>query len=138
LDNLDRRFDPTYTSGAYYPNVLPMRRVRISSGFSYAGRVLLDDPVGYWRLGESAGTSAADSSGNGFTGTYIGVYTLAQAGALVDTDTSVSFGTTGRVTVAHNASLSIPTTVSVEILGFPNGHGCWLLCPDGKGQSVIF
>lgn len=29
LRNTDRRFDPTYTSGAYYPNVLPMRRVRV-------------------------------------------------------------------------------------------------------------
>lgn len=30
LDNADRRFDPSYTAGAYYPNVLPMRRVRVS------------------------------------------------------------------------------------------------------------
>lgn len=29
LDNRDRRFDPTYTSGPYYPNVLVMRRVRV-------------------------------------------------------------------------------------------------------------
>lgn len=29
LDNRDRRFDPTYTSGAYYPNVLPMRQIRV-------------------------------------------------------------------------------------------------------------
>lgn len=29
LTNEDRRFDPTYTSSPYYPNVLPMRRMRI-------------------------------------------------------------------------------------------------------------
>lgn len=29
VDNGDRRFDPTYTSGAYYPNVLPMKRLRV-------------------------------------------------------------------------------------------------------------
>lgn len=29
LDNRDRRFDPTYTSGPYYPNVVPMRHIRI-------------------------------------------------------------------------------------------------------------
>jgi hypothetical protein len=34
LDNADRRFDPSYTAGAYYPNVLPMRRVRVSAVFS--------------------------------------------------------------------------------------------------------
>lgn len=29
LDNRDRRFDPTNTAGPYYPNILPMRRVRV-------------------------------------------------------------------------------------------------------------
>lgn len=29
LDNRDRRFDPTNTAGPYYPNVLPMRKVRL-------------------------------------------------------------------------------------------------------------
>ena len=29
LKNLDRRFDPIYTAGAYYPNVLPMRKLRV-------------------------------------------------------------------------------------------------------------
>jgi len=28
LDNSDRRFDPTYTSSPYYPNVIPMKRIR--------------------------------------------------------------------------------------------------------------
>lgn len=30
LDNSDRRFDPTYVGSPYWPNVRPMRRVRIS------------------------------------------------------------------------------------------------------------
>jgi len=34
LKNLDRRFDPTYASGPYYPYVLPMRRIRISAVWS--------------------------------------------------------------------------------------------------------
>lgn len=34
LNNLDRRFDPTNTAGPYYPNVLPMRRIRISATYS--------------------------------------------------------------------------------------------------------
>lgn len=29
LDNADRRYDPTHTTGPHYPNVVPMRRVRI-------------------------------------------------------------------------------------------------------------
>jgi len=31
LDNRDRRFDPANTSSPYYPNILPMRRIRISA-----------------------------------------------------------------------------------------------------------
>lgn len=33
LDNRDRRFDPTYVSGPYYGNVLPLRKVQISATF---------------------------------------------------------------------------------------------------------
>jgi len=31
LDNRDRRFEPEYASSPYYPNVVPMRRVRVSA-----------------------------------------------------------------------------------------------------------
>ncbi len=31
LENADRRFDNTHTAGPYYPNVVPMRRLRISA-----------------------------------------------------------------------------------------------------------
>lgn len=34
LDNRDRRFDPLYTSGTNYPNVLPMKRFRVQSTYN--------------------------------------------------------------------------------------------------------
>jgi hypothetical protein len=34
LDNTDRALDPSYTSSAYYPNVVPMRRVRIRATYN--------------------------------------------------------------------------------------------------------
>ena len=34
---------------------------------SYRDAVLADSPAGYWRLGETSGTTAADTSGNGRT-----------------------------------------------------------------------
>lgn len=34
LDNSDRRFDPTFAAGAYYPNVVPMKKIRISATYS--------------------------------------------------------------------------------------------------------
>lgn len=35
----------------------------------YDNAILFDDPFGYWRLNETSGTSAADATGNGNTGT---------------------------------------------------------------------
>lgn len=39
---------------------------------SYAAEVLADSPLAFWKLDETAGTSAADSSGSGRTLTYSG------------------------------------------------------------------
>jgi RHS repeat-associated protein len=65
--------------------------------------------VAYWRLGETVGTSAADSSGNGLSGTYTGGYTLAGSGALIgDADASVALsGTTGYVSLGAPSALKL-------------------------------
>jgi concanavalin A-like lectin/glucanase superfamily protein/chitobiase/beta-hexosaminidase-like protein/calcineurin-like phosphoesterase family protein len=56
--------------------------------------------LAYWRLGESGGTTAADTTG-AYPGTYTGAVTLGTPGALVnDPDTAAGFtGSTGTVTV---------------------------------------
>lgn len=72
-------------------------------GTTYAESVLNLDPVAYWRLGESSGTTAVDASGNGHTGTYVNTPTLGVAGALsADADTAVAFtrASSQRVTTA--------------------------------------
>jgi len=48
----------------------------------YASEVLADSPTAYWRLDETSGSTAADSSGNGNTGTYTGSPSLGATGAL--------------------------------------------------------
>jgi len=56
----------------------------------YRDAVLALAPAGYWRMGETSGTVAADSSGHGLTGTYVGAPTLGAAGALAgDSDTGM-------------------------------------------------
>ncbi len=74
----------------------------------YAQAVLDDNPIGYWRLGESSGPDALDLSGNGLHGTYAGGVTLNQTGAiLTDSDTSALFdGNTGYVDVAPDSRLN--------------------------------
>lgn len=64
---------------------------------SYRDTVLSDGPVAYWRLGETAGSVAYDSSGNGHDALFSGPV-LGQPGAIVgDPDPSAFFGSYGVV-----------------------------------------
>ena len=73
---------------------------------SYADEVLADSPVGYWRLGETSGTAAADSSPNGLGGVYTNGVALGVGGALNgDPNAAVRFdGTNDLVTMGDPAS----------------------------------
>jgi hypothetical protein len=94
--NLGTVVDVTATTGSGTSPTIPADRFT----YSYSGAILNDAPNIYYRLDESSGTTAADSSGNGRNATYAasGV-TLGVAGAIVnDTDTAITLnGTTGSV-----------------------------------------
>jgi hypothetical protein len=68
-------------------------------GDAYHDAVMADSPLGYYRLNESSGSVATDSSGNGRNGAYSGSgVTLAQTGLLYgNSDKSVFFGSNGDV-----------------------------------------
>lgn len=67
--------------------------------------------VGYWKLDETAGTIAYDSSGNNHNGTYTGTVTLGNASLLPSTTGhSTSFSTTGYV--------ALPTGI-LNSIGYP-------------------
>ncbi|MCY2987768.1 MAG: putative Ig domain-containing protein [Planctomycetota bacterium] len=72
-------------------------------GETYAEAVLADAPIGYWRLGETSGTTATDASGNHQDATYSGAVGFGQAGGLVqDTDTAAAFdGSTARLVIPY-------------------------------------
>lgn len=82
---------------------------------AYSDAVLALSPAGYWRLGESSGTSAADASGNGLTGTYENGVVLGAAGAIAgDSDTAATFdGLNDRVITASTSSPSGASGLSV-------------------------
>jgi hypothetical protein len=88
-----------------------------------------NSPVAYWRLSETSGTSAIDSSGNGRTGTYTGGYTLGQTGPWTGgPDTAINLnGSTGYVTVPHNAALN-STSITLE---------AWIKPPNANQSSNI-
>lgn len=48
LTNEDRAFDPTYTSSPFYPNILPMRRIRIRAIWNGVVYVIFSGYVDSW------------------------------------------------------------------------------------------
>lgn len=76
----------------------------------YAAAVLADGPIAYWRLNESSGTSAADATGNGHTGTYENTPTLGVTGVMTDgsRDSAVNVGGTQHVLGSDWSDLEFP------------------------------
>jgi RHS repeat-associated protein len=99
------------------------------TGSPYLAAIPADKPAGYWRLGETAGTLAADSSGSGITGTYTGGFILGQAGAVAsDPGYSASFnGSTGYVNIGN------PT-----VLQFANGTiEAWVSTTTTSQSAIV-
>lgn len=90
------------------------------SALSYYDEVMADSPAGYWRLGESSGTTAVDEIA-GVNGTYTGTCTLGAAG-LVAGNTALSLAGGGYVKVT-TSSFNYSRNFSVEALIRPSGSG---------------
>lgn len=83
---------------------------------TYAATVLADNPVGYWRLGESEGTTAADSSGNDHHGAYEGDPTLGVTGLIDDPDLAVELGGDGDyVEIPSHSDFDIGSSLAIEM-----------------------
>mgnify|MGYP006306344809 CR=1 FL=1 len=70
--------------------------------------ILSQDPVAYWRFNETSGTTAYDSSGNNYNGSYEGTYSLGNSGSSGDGDTSAYFN-------GGYMSVDVPTLPSFSI-----------------------
>ncbi|WP_304504479.1 PKD domain-containing protein [Allobranchiibius sp. GilTou73] len=81
---------------------------------AYGKAVYNSNPALYWRLDDTAGSTAADASANGETGVYSGGVTLGQPGALGSQGTAATFnGTDG--TIGSSDPVSNPTVYSEEL-----------------------
>jgi PKD repeat protein len=120
-----------------YPTVLTSQQ--INAQFTASGRtapvpadaygaaVFYDEPTLFWRLGESAGTVAADAAGLN-PGTYQGTSTKGAAGAITGTtNTAVNFNLTSGF-VSSNGSFPNPTVYSVE---------AWVKTTSVAGGKII-
>jgi hypothetical protein len=131
----------------------PFTRTVIASD-QYSSVVLAKGPVGYWRLGENAGPTASDASGNGYDGVYMGSPTFGQPGA-ISGDPDAAVGLNGpesqdyvEIADPDSAGFSQPTSgvgLTVEMWMRPDAltflgqtsepYIHWLgKCVSGSGQ----
>lgn len=80
---------------------------------NYANVVMADNPLAYYRLGESSGNSLVDSSGNGRHGTYEEGVNLA-AGSLISGSENTAVGTTTGGAVYQPAQTWLWPQITVE------------------------
>ncbi|WP_353648549.1 PKD domain-containing protein [Nakamurella sp. A5-74] len=81
---------------------------------AYGAAVFNDSPSLYWRLGDAAGATVADASGNADPGVVSGGVTFGRPGALDLNNTAVATDGTNGV-VASSKAFSNPTTYSEEL-----------------------
>ena len=83
---------------------------------TYTETVQADSPIAYWRLGETSGASAADSSGHGHTGSYENGVTLGVPGALSgDPNKAARFdGNKGDVSASDSPDLRLNGSWTIE------------------------
>ncbi|HET7900845.1 MAG TPA: signal peptidase I [Candidatus Nanopelagicales bacterium] len=94
-----------------------------AGNWSYTTTVTGLSPWLYWKLDETAGTSAADTSGNGRTGTYnpnANAFTRGIAGALVTDSPNLGVtlnGTTACINTSSSTTMNAPTQLT-EVVWF--------------------
>ncbi|WP_420120741.1 PKD domain-containing protein [Nakamurella sp.] len=127
---------------AIYPTVLSRSTIDaqwVASGRSstipaapadaYGAAVFNDNPLLYWRLGESAGTTAADAGPNGDqTGLYQNGVTLGQVGGIKGTANTAAAFDGNDDFVASSNSFSNPMNYTIE---------AWFKTTSTNGGKII-
>jgi hypothetical protein len=86
---------------------------------SYASVVLADNPVGFWLLNETSGTTASDLTANGNNLTYTASPTLNVSTGLSGVTTGVTYnGTTQYAASSEVATFNMPSSASWSIEGW--------------------
>jgi hypothetical protein len=119
-DAADYRVVVTNSAGSVTSSIAHLTVSALPAG--YAGAVMGDGPVAYWRLNESSGTTMVDSY-NLNDGIYSGAVTQATPGLIfggADASATFNSGATinGTGTVPFNSSLN-PSTFTVEFWANP-------------------
>lgn len=90
----------------------------VAATSNLAVEIAADSPIAHWRLDETSGTTAADSSGNGRNGTYTNSPTVGAASLLSDGSGAamgVAINSGQCATIASAAWMNV-STITVEAL----------------------
>jgi hypothetical protein len=117
---------------------------------AYSQVILSDSPASYWKLDETNGTTAADSTG-AVNGTYANGTTLNQATGVKDAGAAVAFdGVDDSIDVGNNYNFGGNSNLSLEawvkptaananyrrIFDKSDGYSGWYMDLDPAGSSV--
>ncbi len=96
-------YEDAYKMAASYSGQYPTWPGTPTPTDTYGTLILAAKPKAYYRLDESGGTVAHDSSGNGYSGTLSGVSAYNAPGALyANSDTAMTFTAGGGLTVPYS------------------------------------
>ncbi len=87
-------------------------------GQTYQDVIFADNPIGYWRLNESAGPTAYDISGHNHNGTYTGGgFTFSQTNALTTDSSSATLfnGTSSHVVIPGHVDFQVNNLVTISM-----------------------
>ena len=97
---------------------------------SYRAAVLADNPIRYWRLGESGSTDPVDETGNNTTATYESTPTRGATGLIeFNIDTAVQFGSSS---LANSQEVLLSTSDGTQ----PYSFEFWLTTTQSAANIV--
>ena len=97
---------------------------------SYSNTILADNPTGWYRLNETSGTDAFDSSGNVKTGTWNGTTNLGVSGLISGGDLAATWdGSTAYVSIPGTNFNIVTEDFSVEM---------WIKTSQNTGNVILW
>ena len=130
-DGTQQFFNGSMDEVALYDAVLTPSQVAAhvaaASSAGYAATVLGDNPVAYWRLGESSGTTATDSAGTAVNGSIVGIPDWVP-GFMPGTGNQPPGAPTNPSPSNGATDVVLPPTLTVDVADDP----------DGDDQTVTF
>jgi len=116
-------------SGAATLSVIPRAVIVPITG--YARVVVADNPVGYWRLDETSGTTATDAVGS-FDGTYLG----SPSDYIFGYPTGIPHETDPAIHITNSANVNIPYALELNPVTGPWSYEFWIKATSQTGNFV--